>query len=435
VSAKAFFRFHRFAPGLLALLLTVGCFSARKEVAKKLPSVQAHWQADVKRQAALPDRVIGWPQALALLETNNLKIRAARFDVTNAQELAAQVFRDLIPTVNLRSGFSQSLRNLPATTFQDVTFNVDSFFNIPGVVNFNARLFSARLAVLRARAAYRLALREQAIELYKLFLEALQQNQSAAELKSERSLAEAVRQADDLSGQIMLRNIESEQLSQKKSSESLQTSVGELLADTQYHWILSTNGLPAFQYESHPLPLNDTNRVARLQMELVAIALVGAWAQIHGIKLQYWPELLIFVSGPSVYQLANGQSQFWSSADVTASADFFWTLDTRGYVGLQLRQTRREQELELAQLRIDSQELIGRLIAAQRLIGTLRKQIDQLDRVIATLDQVPQNVDLDSMVQEMDSKRSLRFQQFKLSHELAELNTLFWFVDEQKWAE
>lgn len=396
--------------------------------------VQTRWQADVARHAALPERTLDWAEALTLLEADNLKLRAARVDITNAQELAYQVFRDLIPNVNLRSGLTRSLKDIPSTSFDDVTFNIDSFFNVPGVVNFDARLFAGRLGVLRAKAAYQLARREQAIELYKLFLEAREKQEIRAELKSERLLADAVAQADELAGPIMLKEIESEQLGLEKSLVDLQTHIGEVLADPQYRWVLSTNGLPDFQYESQPLMLSDTNRVASLQMKLVALELVRAWAQIRGIKLQYWPELTIFVTGPSVYQRVNGENQFWSSADVRATANFFWTLDTRGYVSLQLRQTRREQELELARLKQDSQELIDRLLAAQRLAGSLRKQIRDLDRLIALLDNVPHELDLNSILQAAESNRSLRYQRFKLRRDLAEVNTLFWFVDEQQWA-
>ncbi|MDB6019435.1 MAG: hypothetical protein JWR19_3924 [Pedosphaera sp.] len=399
-----------------------------------MPEVQARWQADVARQAALPERSVAWPEALGLLETNNLKLRAARVDITNAQELASQVFRDLIPTINLRSGATRSIKNIPATSFDDVTFNIDSFFNVPGVVNFDSRWFAGRLTVLRAKAAYQLERREQTIELYKLFLEAREEQEIANELKSERTLATALQQADEWAGQIMLKEIESQQLVQAKSRESLQTRIGEILGDGQYRWVLRSQGLPDFQYENVPLPLGDTNRVAQLQMKLVALELVRAWAQIHGIKLQYWPELTIFVSGPSAFQRVNGQSHFWSSAEVTATADFFWTLDTRGYVGQQLRQTRREQELEAARLRQDTEELIDRLLAAQRLASSLRREIEQLDQLIGVLESVPQNLDLDSVLQAAENNRSLRYQRFKLRRDLAEVNALFWFVDEQKWA-
>ncbi|HZQ45836.1 MAG TPA: hypothetical protein VFC07_02395, partial [Verrucomicrobiae bacterium] len=70
----------------LALLLLTGCLSPEKKVAREMPVLHARWQADVARQAALPERTLNWPQALALLRSNNLKLRSARVDITNSQE-------------------------------------------------------------------------------------------------------------------------------------------------------------------------------------------------------------------------------------------------------------------------------------------------------------------------------------------------------------
>ncbi len=399
-----------------------------------MPTLRARWQADVAHQASLPERALDWPTALALLHSNNLKLRSARADISNSVDLARQVYKDLIPTINLRSGVAQSLKNLPATSIDDVTFNIDSFFNIPGIVNFSSRLFAGRLQVVRAKTACQLVEREQTIELYKLFLEARENEETAAELKSERLFAAAIKRADELAGQMLLKEIKTSELSLTKSREDFQTRVSDILLDRQYHWVLTTNNLPEFNYDTQPLNLNDTNRVAQLQMRLVALELVAAWAQIQGIKLQYWPELTIFVSGPSVYQVSNGHSQFWSAGNIVAEADFFWSIDTRGYVGLQLRQTRRAQELEAAQLQQDSRALIAKLIAAQRLEGSLREQIAQLDKLIALIGEIPQDLDFNSLIQSVDSRRSLREQRYKLRYDLAELNTLFWFVDERKWS-
>lgn len=416
----------------MALALT-GCLSPQKKAAEELPALHAHWQADVARQFALPERTLDWSQALALMQANNLKLRAARVDITNSQELATQAYRDLIPTINLRSGVTRSIAGFPSTAFDDVTFNVDSFFNVPGFVNFSTRVFAGRLTLLRSRTAYKLTEREQTIELYKIFLQAQDNAEQADELKSDLLLADAIGKADAFSGQVMLKEIRSRQLSLEKSRENFQAQVSTILADQQYHWSLVTNGLPQFDYEDHPLALNDTNSVAQLQTRLVALEFVAAWAQIHGIKLQYWPELAIFVGGPSVYQRVNGQNQFWSSADVTASANFFWSIDTRGYISQQLRQTRREQDLQAAQLQLDSRALIAQLIAAQRLAGSLRDQFTQLDKFLDLLGTVPQDADLSSIIRNADLNRTLRYQRFKLRQDLAEVNTLFWFVDERKW--
>jgi hypothetical protein len=411
-----------------------GCLSAPKKVEQKLPEVRAQWQADVAHQSALPVRTLDWNEALDLLKAKNLKLRAARASVTNSLEMATQPFRDLIPTINLRAGVTRSLANVPITSVDDVTFNIDSFFNIPGVVNFDARVFAGRLEVLRAQAAYKLAEREQTIELYKAFLAMQDHDQLVSELKSERALAQTVQQVDALAAQVFIRDLASQELGVAKSAEALQAQTGDLLGDRSYQWKLTTNGLPDLAYEKEPLQLADTNRVGKLQMKLVALELVRAWATIHGIKLQYWPELSIFVSGPSVYQRTGGENHFWSSKDIQASADFFWTLDTRGVVSQQLRQARRDQALQEAQLRLDSQALVDKLLSAQKLSGALRSQAGQLDELISVLDKIPQTIDFNTVLQTAETTRSLRRERFELHRNIAELDTLFWFVDEQKWA-
>lgn len=418
----------------VALFLLMGCATPQQRVAREIPGLRAHWQADVAHQAALPERRLSWQEAIELLRANNPKLRSVRVDLTNSTELARQVYRDLIPQINLRSGVTKSLKNLPATSVDDVTFNADSFFNVPGIVNFNARLFSGRLSVERAKTTEKLAEREQTIELYKLFIEAREMAEQAAELKTERLLSEAVLKSDVISGQLLLKEVENQELSLTKSTESLQSRIGDALGDKQWRWVLSTNGLPEFDYAAQPLPLQDTNRVAQLQMKLVALEIVRAWAEQRGIKLQYWPEVTIFVSGPSVLQVANGRTQFWSSSDMVGSAQGFWALDTRGYVSQQLRITKREQELQKAQLRQDELSLIDRLLDAQHMEGSLHSQATQLEQLLSALQTVPPDSDVTSILQRAETNRSLHFQRARLRRDLAELNTVFWFVDEQRWA-
>src|ERR1700758_4923492 len=81
----------------LGLLGLAGCLSPQQKVAKEMPALRSRWQADMAQQSAMPDRRVSWTEALALLEQNNLKLRSARMDVTNSQEVARQVYRDLIP--------------------------------------------------------------------------------------------------------------------------------------------------------------------------------------------------------------------------------------------------------------------------------------------------------------------------------------------------
>jgi hypothetical protein len=317
--------------------------------------------------------------------------------MTNAVENVRQVFKDLLPTLNFRSGVSESIRELSTIGLDDVTFSIDSFFNIPGVVNMSTRLFGARLALLRAQTVYELAVREQTLELYKTFLDAQEHRELAAQLETEKAFAQAVQRADAISGDALMRDINGRVLAHEKEGEGLQAKVSDLLGGREWRWNLITNGMPGFSYDSAPLPLGDTNRVAQLQMRLVAIEIAGAWAREVGIKLQYWPEVNVFVTGPALYQRVNGVTRSWRPDEIVLRGDFFWRIDTRGYVSRQLKQARREQILQLNQIQQDSLALVDKLLSL------------------------------------LDLYRNLREQDRKLRREIAELNALMWFVDEQKW--
>jgi len=201
----------------VAILLT-GCLSPKKKVAARLAELRPQWTTNVAHQAALPEQPVNWQSAVSLLRARNLKLISGRFDITNSQESVRQVYKDLIPTLDLRANVNRSLKNIGMTTLDDVTFSADSFFNIPGIVNMNARFFSARLTLLRTEMLYRLAEREQMIELYKLFLSFEEARQVAAELQAEQQLAESVQAVDRLAGQVLIEQLKSRRLAFERQS-------------------------------------------------------------------------------------------------------------------------------------------------------------------------------------------------------------------------
>ncbi len=90
--------------------------------------------------------------------------------------------------------------------------------------------------------------------------------------------------------------------------------------------------------------------------------------------------------------------------------------------------------MQLARLRLDGLALIDKILAAQKFMGSLRQQADQLHQLLPLLEQIPPAADYTGILKATENARALRDQERKLRRELAELNTLFWFVDETKWA-
>jgi hypothetical protein len=198
---------------------------------------------------------------------------------------------------------------------------------------------------------------------------------------------------------------------------------------------LTAKGLPELHYDLEPLPLGDTNRVAQLQVRLVAIEFEAARAQLAGIKLRYWPELNIFITGPPLYQQSFGRARFWDAREVRASADVFWWIDTRGYVSRQLRQTKRQQDLQRARLRNETLALMGRLLFTQDLLKSTAAKEHDLQTQLAVLEAVPPAQNMASLEKYAVEYQNTVDQLRQVRRDLAEFQALFWFVDEKAWAE
>src|SRR5688572_19618039 len=120
---------------LIAVAVLSACSSPQTKVAGQLDILRQAWEENVIYQAQLPNRTLDWPTAVQLMRENNLKLRQAATDVTNAHEAVIQIFKDLVPTLNLRAGVVKPLVDTPNLELDDVNFSASSFFNVPGVVN------------------------------------------------------------------------------------------------------------------------------------------------------------------------------------------------------------------------------------------------------------------------------------------------------------
>jgi hypothetical protein len=430
--AEIFRAVTRIASGLFVILLA-SCMSPRKKVEGHMTRLREAWQSNLVAQSTLPEKVLDWPTAVDLVLSNNLKLIQARTLMTNSAENLRQVFKDLIPTLSARAGVSKELAQLANLSQNDFTLSADSFFNVPGVVSFGSRLYAARLEAMRAQAAYELAEREQLIGLYRLFYTADELRDQNTRLGMQRATALAMQQVDPFSGRLMTTENETHELGYSHDLKTFQDNAAELLGSREHRWIFSTNGLPVLRYQENPLPLSDTNRVAQLQLRLLAVELEGARAELFGMKLRYWPELNIFITGPPVYQKSFGQEHFWDAEQVRASADLFWTVDTRGNNARLIRQTVRQQDLQIRQYMQESLTLMNRLIYTQQIIDTVSQQLHRVESQLALFLAIPPAQNYDAIQKYALDYRTLTQQQLQLKRDLSELNALFWFVDEDAW--
>ena len=429
---------HAVRPEFVLLFAVVCCLLAacrgpERKVTEQMEDLRLKWNANVEYQANLPPRVIDWNEAVGIMLAKNLKIRQMSNDLVNARENVRQVYKDFIPTLNIQAGVSEFFTDVSNLGSEDVYMNASSFFSVPGVVNFRARLYAAQLMEFRARSGQELAEREQKIELYRLFFTAEELRDRTARLEIERATAQAMEQVDPFSGQLMLTETETLELANLREERVLQDRVSEALGSRDYRWILSPEGLPDLRYDETPLPLTDTNRVAQLQMRLLAVELEAARAQLLGLKLRYWPELHIGISSPPVYSRSGGNEEFWDSEKVRFTANLIWNIDTRGNLSRGIRFTKRQQEIQRERYRQESLALINRLIFTQQLIASVRQQLQQVEAQLTVMEAVPPAQTFADLEKYAVDYRTLTAQQLQLKRELSELNALFWFVDEYAW--
>jgi len=183
------------------VLMLSACRSPEKQVNKHLEGIRTRWQTNLVRHENLPVRQLDWPAGLQLLLAKNQKLRQARMDYTNSVENYRQVIKELIPTLNARAGVQKKLASLHTLSVDDITFSADSFFSIPGLVNYTARIYAAKLVMLRMRTAYELVEREQVIELYRLYNNVLEQQLSLQRLNVQRANVATMAAIDPFTGQ------------------------------------------------------------------------------------------------------------------------------------------------------------------------------------------------------------------------------------------
>ena len=412
-------------------LAGTGCKTPMDRLPKHEAAMRAEWRADVRRILTREEQTVDWAEGVRLLEARNLELRRTRNDITNTVENVRQVFKDLIPNLNLRTGVSKRVAELSTFSAQDLTFSADGLINVPGFVGFAARLYGAKLGQLRAETSLALLSRQKVAELYKVFHQHQQVQESASALQALRALALDIANQTPGAAAGEMRNLDDALRGLDKAREVVNLKLGDLLGDATKRWVLTTNGLPRLDY--FEFELTEDARLGQLQSRFVAIEMEGARARLAGIKLRYWPELYFSIYGPPLYQRYAASERFWDAADIRLSADVYWQLDTRGQIASQLRQTARQDALQMEQLRRDSRAQIAKLLAAQRAIREVRKELANLEMEERMLSTVGTAITGKSLADVVSAARTNWERRKDLEGQVTELETLFWFVDDAKW--
>jgi hypothetical protein len=388
--------------------------SAKKELAREQAGLEQSWRARVAAPTSEDPRTFTWAEALEQLRAHNPKLLAADLEVLHADEALDQTRRSLIPLANFQAGYNRALENNGLAGFDPFHFAATAFFDVPGLLNYRTRFEAATLAVVRAGLMRELAWREQVVELYRVAAADAETAREIARIErarvATRELATARRFA--------LANATSEERLHDQWRET-QMRLGDLLGLPGAAVSIAADELPPLPYTDAQLRPSPAE-LARLPLRLAAVELVALRARELGVKLRAWPELNVSVSSPTFYRRSAGAEDYWSSQELVAGLNAFWTLDTRGRRKSELRIAAAERRVRHEVLEQEASRLSAKIAEALAQLNATDKRLAEID---AAIGRVPAN-----------ARAPLAAARRKMKRSRNEWQLVLWFFDDARWS-
>jgi hypothetical protein len=385
----------------LAALVFSSCKSVKENLGEQYDRASDLYKEAYVELKNKEPKEINWVEARAMMLENNLELHRARDSLKRAKESKSQIYWDLVPSLRLSTTLSRALTDLGSVDSRDVRFSVFSTINLPGIVSLYSRRYSAILAELKAEWDLQLKERELIIRLRELFLESADFEQQAFNLR----------------------------LSENRLSQSL----AKILGNFDHRWKFAGGELPEFSYAKNPLDLNDTARLGVLLRRKQAADLEALRLMELATKLRYFPDLNLGVSSPSLYRIGNGRERGFSADDLILHANSVVSLDTSFRLTRQLKNVRRQIELQNRIMKEQIREQIQRTILAQEELLLVERELDLAELRIETLDAQPRSTELDEVRIYLEKRFVLIERASSLRLKKARIEGGFWLLDEDKW--
>lgn len=417
----------------VALALLSGCQTVDGRLAVHAHDIETAYREEASLQADLPVTPLGWEQALQKLRADNLSLRESRAAVISAEERRRQVYKDLLPGVNITADLAHALTDLGDLSSDDATLSLIAFLNIPGIIQFRMNAYAASLELVRARWACELRERELTIQLREQFLRAGLLEQRRRNLRvsfawdDRKPLSEGLETSpESLEREALLWSLRDEQ-------DTLQDSLSTLLGDNTRRWKPLPGGLPGFDYATTTPDLADTGRYGQLFRQLQAVELEGARLTELGARLQYWPDIRVNLTSPPLYSSSNGRSSGFDADQVLLTLSTSVPIDIRGNIARQLRDIRRRNAILRERMAESRAETLRRLSTARENLERNQRRLRLTALRLDTLRRLPLTPAPGKLRENLERLLTLDEQQADLLLEQARLESLFWLFDETRW--
>lgn len=410
----------------------IGCRSTKLIVEKESTALDHAWTERAEAFAGREELVLTWPEARAMLLERNLPLRKAAEERERAQRRIGQVYRDLLPYADLQAGFGKRLTELDGLSSRDFRMDLNAYAFFSGLFSLKRDVYAAELGYIRADLVCRLVEREKTVELYRAFLAFAQRDRAVARREALKQLwaeepPELRRRFEPQEAGTALREEE------PRIDEKLQAILTVLLNQPGRRVRPKTD--EAWPTPRMHLEITHAERTGRLQRNLTAIELVGARAQVQGVRLEYWPDVSAYLTSGPLWHTTGGEPIWWSKEDLWMAADARIPIDIRGDIGRRLR----DAKSDLAFL---EEELALRDSALLAEFATRNKQLQQVERDLAELEcdsealrEIIALENLETLMTRLPAWLQLEARREALEAQRDDIGAFFLFYDEGAWTE
>ena len=340
----------RLLPLLPMLLLTLQSCSLQERIDTLTGNLEKDF-ADIPSWEALPERVISWNQAVAMIKRNNIDYLNTQSNISKAERGELSVYTDLIPGLSYYNVFSKSLGDLTnEINSSDLSHNINVTFYLPTLTQVPYRVYASKATTFAAIKALEGKEREL---ISKLYVQQRVQNLNSRKkaLQSQKPETRAAALTDT-----------------RKEEAAEWMDLAKLLGDYSARWRILPASVPKFKWQTYR-PL--TEKLDQLIVCKIAMELEQARMSQYSIALTYLPTINLNLYSPSLFSSTGGtySGTFLDTDDTTLNMNVHYSLDTDLRTWNSYQDSKTTYELR-------KREASARLIDLKQKLHLLRSSMD-----------------------------------------------------------
>jgi len=372
-----------------------------------------------------------WDQALEQMYTKNTNCRRATFRLEDAKSNERNYWRRFIPSLTASINDRVTLDGL-ADTFVNPTFRVNSFLSLGNLLSMPKDIYTRKLNTVAAELSEQLAMRQQTIDLYRLFEERRLWEIEGEALNLSKHLIETTEKVDPDAALSRKQQYEQRLLAWKEREERWLEIIGGFYNVRPGKITLIADTAPKIKYSSDKLNFHDTNRWGKLQLKLVALQEVGNDQDLRELYLRYLPRPTLSASAPSIF--SNTSNNDFDVGEVALNPGASWRLDTTGTIGQQIKRLKRERPIDEWEKEKRVQSEVQTLLKGRKRLQEAEKEIKAIRSAKKDYIMLVQDNLLDQEIDTiLTNLQRLTTQEIALNSEIISISSGYWLIDEAWW--